>query len=170
MVKACLELPPEKLGEFHMLVKHTLQLKRMSLKQLQMLAGKLNWAATVVRGGRSYFHRLLDVMKPLCASHHKVVIPDSLREDLVWWDELCHIVSSMGNVGSHPTSQWVHVYVDASLKGGGMACGSDWSFVSWTCETLEWAGVHINVQEIMAIAMAIHRWAPYWSNASIIIH
>ena len=51
-----------------------------------------------------------------------------------------------------------------------MTWGSDWSYVHWESDLPHLAGMHINVKEILAIVMAVRRWAPLWSNASVIIH
>ena len=117
-VKACLELPPDKLIKFSRLIKDTLSQKRISLKQLQVLAGKLNWAAAVVRGGRVYLRRVIDMMKPMHALRHKALISNEMREDLLWWDKFLLVFN--GKSWFHTTSQWVNVYVDASNVGGGM--------------------------------------------------
>ena len=167
-VKGCLELPPAKLAEFHALVKETRLKRRLSLKQLQVLAGKLNWAAMVVRGGRIYLRRILDVMKPLRASHHRAIIPSAMHDDLRWWDVFLRTFN--GKTLFAPTSMWVNVYVDASLKGGGMAWGKDWAFTHWQSDMPEAADAHINVKETLAVGMAVRRWAPFWGNASVIIH
>lgn len=167
-IKTVLELPAQKLVEFHQVVRDMLARKRASLKQLQVLAGKLNWAAAVVRGGRIYLRRILEVMRPLRASHHKALITDDMREDLIWWDTF--LESFNGRTWFHFTSQWVNVFVDASLKGGGMTWGSDWCYVNWESDVPELAETHINVKEILAILMAVRRWAPVWSHASVTIH
>jgi hypothetical protein len=122
----------------------------------------------VVRGGRIYLRRILDVMKPLRASHHRVIIPNAMHDDLRWWDNF--LCAFNGRTLFAPTSQWVNVYVDASLTGGGMAWGKDWSFVDWQADFPTAAKDHINVKETLAIGMAVRRWAPKWVNASVIIH
>jgi hypothetical protein len=162
-VKGCLELPPEKLAEFHTLVKETRLKKRISLKQLQVLAGKVNWTAMVVHGGRIYLRKILDVMKPLRASHHRV-----RHDDLRWWDNF--LCTFNGRTLFAPTLQWVNVYVDVSLTEGGMAWGKDWSFVDWQADFPAAAKDHINVEETLAIGMAVRHCAPQWVNASAIIH
>ena len=49
-----LRLPEEKLNAFDELLYSYSQRKRLSLKQAQHLAGKLNWATQVVSPGRPY--------------------------------------------------------------------------------------------------------------------
>ena len=167
-VKACLELPPDKLIAFHGLVKDTLLQRRLSLKQLQVLAGKLNWAAAVVRGGRVYLRRVLDMMRPMHAFRHKALISDDMREDLLWWDNFLTVFN--GKSWFHPTSRWVNVYTDASGRGGGMVWGQDWAFVDWDVDFPEAAESHINVKETLAIGLAVRKWAPQWTHASVVIH
>ena len=106
--RACLELPPEKLAQFRTVIKESLSRKRLTLKQLQSLAGKLNWAAGVVRGGRTYLRRVLDAMRPLRAAHHKIVVSDTMRQDLKWWDTFLEIFN--GIRWFKPVSKWVNVY------------------------------------------------------------
>ncbi len=166
--RACLELPSKKLQEFRDLIKDALSRSRMNLRQLQVLAGKLNWASAVVRGGRAYLRRVLDAMRPLRVAHHKIRIPEDMRDDLRWWDEF--LVVFNGVRWFRPTSHWPNVYVDASLRGGGMAWQGDWAFIDWSSETPALAEAHINIKEIMVITMAVRRWAPFWRNASVTIH
>lgn len=163
-----LELPGDKLVEFHDLIKSTLALPRISLRQLQVLAGKLNWASAVVRGGRSYLRRVLDLMKPLHASRHKARIPQSMRDDLTWWDQYLHIFN--GRSWLHKARGWVHVYVDACNVGGGMAWGNEWAYVHWATDVPLAASAHINVKEALIVSLAVNRWAHLWANCMVVVH
>ena len=163
-----LELPRDKLDDFHKVIKEALACKRMSLRQLQVLAGKLNWASAVVRGGRSYLRRVLDAMRPLRNTHHKALIPPPMKEDLEWWDRFLHLFN--GKSFFPTATRWVNIYVDASTKGGGMVWDRDWAYVNWHSDVPEMAEAHINIKEIMAITWAVRRWAPYWANASVTVH
>jgi hypothetical protein len=167
-VEGCLSLPLDKLASFHKLIKDTLELKRISLKELQHLAGKLNWAASVVRGGRIYLRRVLDLMKPLHASRHKVIIPSSMKLDLEWWDKFLAFFN--GKSWICRARKWVNVYVDACNKGGGMQWDADWHYVNWEKDLPEVANAHINVKETLAIGLAVRKWAPMWVNSSVVIH
>ena len=83
-----LRLPRSKLGELRQLEDSLAPLARISLRQLQGLAGKLNWISHVIFGGRTYLRRILDAMKPLREARHKVKITEELRCDLKWWSAL----------------------------------------------------------------------------------
>ncbi|XP_041368508.1 uncharacterized protein LOC121382893 [Gigantopelta aegis] len=47
--------------------------KRATKRQLQSLAGKLNFAGNVVRGGRTFLRRILDAISNMQQPHHKPV-------------------------------------------------------------------------------------------------
>ena len=74
----CKRLPNEKMQALKLY-------KRTSKKQLQSLAGKLDWAAGVIYGGRVFLRRVLDAIHPLSAAHHKCVISPAIRLDIQWW-------------------------------------------------------------------------------------
>ena len=80
-----MRLPEGKLRKFELLVDSALGQTRLTLKQLQALAGKLNWACSVVRGGRIYLCRLLDAMKPLKKARHNLRMTLRMKSDLLWW-------------------------------------------------------------------------------------
>ncbi len=58
---------------------------RANMRQLQSLAGSLNWACQAVRGGRFFLRRVLDVIKRLRAPAHKAKLDTSFKEDVMWW-------------------------------------------------------------------------------------
>ena len=167
-VQGCMELPSDKLSEFKALILATLGQKRISLKQLQHLAGKLNWASSVVRGGRIYLRRILDLMRPLARSHHKALVPLSMRLDLLWWKDYLTVFN--GKSWLCGFKRWVNVYVDACGKAAGMVWGRDWLYCNWALDMPELDSQHINVKETVAIGLAVRRWAPLWSGCSVMIH
>ena len=85
-----MSLPPYKLEQFRDLISESL-----NRKQIQQLAGKLNWASSVVRGGRAYLRRILDVMQPLQNNRHKIRVPASMQEDLLWWNKFLPVFNSV---------------------------------------------------------------------------
>ncbi len=59
--------------------------KRMSKTQLQSLAGKLNWAATVFPWGRTRLGSIFQLIRDLNKGNHKAIKTAALAEDLAWW-------------------------------------------------------------------------------------
>ena len=71
-VHMLLTLPGNKVIELLDLLRTFTRKHHASLKQLQSLAGKLNWAAQVIRGGRHFLRRILDAMGKLQQPRHKI--------------------------------------------------------------------------------------------------
>ncbi|KAL9955063.1 hypothetical protein ACROYT_G042667 [Oculina patagonica] len=79
---ACtMTLPDDKLAELLEQVIEFQNKQRATKKQLQRLAGKLNWACRVVYGGRTFLWRILDTMNALSPSG-KYRLDQSFRNDL----------------------------------------------------------------------------------------
>ena len=87
-------------------------------------------------------------MRPLHASHHTIIILESMHDDLLWWDNFLSTFN--GKTLCAPISYWVRVYADASHAGSGMAWGNGWAFMDWESEVPEDTEAHINIKEILA--------------------
>ena len=66
-----LRLPQQKLEAFSDLLHDFSERKRLSLQQLQRLAGKLNWATQVICHGRHYPRIIFEAMHGLKHRSHK---------------------------------------------------------------------------------------------------
>lgn len=76
-------LPAGKLTELQDVVLEFQNKQRASKKQLQRLAGKLNWACRVVYGGRTFLRRILDTLNSLSSSG-KFKLNGKFRSDIMW--------------------------------------------------------------------------------------
>ena len=166
-IRDLLVLPEKKLSEFESLVNDMLQRQRVCLKQLQSLAGKLNWASSVVRGGRIYLRRILDMMKPLRRSHHKLRISKGMRADLEWWSTFLRIFNGK-SVLSY-VNRTHYVYVDACNVGGACFYNGDWKYINWKVDYPGLANVHINVKEAMMVVVAAQKWGRFWADDDVIV-
>ena len=106
---------------------------RANKRQLQSLAGSLNWACQAVRGGRFFLRRVLDVINSLKAPGHKIKLSDTFKRDIDWW--LRYIHEFNGVVYYRIADKQYTVHTDASKSGGGGAfCGGDWVYVNWNVD------------------------------------
>ena len=62
-------------------------MRRATKRQFQSLAGRLSWAAGVVRGGRVFLRRVFDKISTLKHASHRSIIDSNVRADLIWWHE-----------------------------------------------------------------------------------
>ena len=81
----CLRLPDDKLLQIRHELSLFLHRKRASKKQLQSLAGKLNFCASVVYGGRVFSRRIIDTINLLKEGNHKIRLNNSIKADIRWW-------------------------------------------------------------------------------------
>ena len=84
-VSMSMRLPDDKHHSFTQELQEFLLHKRAPKRQLQMIAGRLSWAAGVVRGGRVFLRCILDQIGFLKHASHKAVISPEMRKDLLWW-------------------------------------------------------------------------------------
>ena len=167
-VSFTLELPQQKLNEFYAILLQFASRKRASLRQLQQLAGRLNWACQVVRGGRCYLRRILDMIKPLKLAHHKVVLFESFYADIDWWLQFLPVFNGKRLVLNHAPLH--DVFVDASGTGSGFVFDTDWGYCGWRDIEDSVNHFHINEKEILSAVLAARRWAPRWANSRVLFH
>ena len=116
-------------NEFYAILLQFAARKRARLRQLQQLAGCLNWACQVVRGGRCYLRRILDVIKPLKLAHHKVVLSESFYADIDWCLQFLPVFNGKCLELHH--APVYDVFVDASGTGSGFVFDTDWAYCGW---------------------------------------
>jgi hypothetical protein len=142
--------------------------KRASKRQLQSLAGSLNWACQAVRGGRFFLRRVIDVINRLKASAHKAILGVPFKEDILWWLRYLSIFN--GVVYYRLADNQLAVHTDACDIGGGAFWGGDWYYMNWKIDLGQsYHRLHINYKEVLAIVMAVYRWAPRWRNCDILV-
>lgn len=166
-IAMCLRLPDEKLIQ----VRHELSLflhrKRASKKQLQSLAGKLNFCASVVYGGRVFSRRIIDTINLLKEGNHKIKLSSSIKADILWWHSF--MISFNGRSMLLDKQPVTSVFTDSCNLGAGAIYNGDWFYTNWKLDWPEVANFHINGKEILAVFLAICRWAPAWANKRIYI-
>ena len=148
-------LPPGKLAELHQVASRFLTKRRASKKQLQQLAGKLNWACRVVYGGRTFLRVILDMMNSLVSSSAKMRLSAEFHEDVRWWHSfLKHFNGRCAFLRQQPTTD---VQTDACQLAAGAYFRGDWLYLNFDVDTPELAKLHINHKEVLAqIFAAFH--------------
>ena len=106
----CLTLPVRKLNETLELLHWFKQKSRASKKQLQRLAGKLNWACRVIRGGRTYLRRVLNLQNSIKLPYHKAKLTVEFHKDVDWWIKF---MSQFNGVSMFTKSSVGTVHIDA---------------------------------------------------------
>lgn len=113
-----IRLPQSKLEELKAELAEFQMRQRASKKQLQSLAGKLNWASAVVRGGRVFLRRIINGIMRLKRDWHKLRLSGDILLDIKWWHNF--IVSFNGKSLLLSEVPVTSAATDACMKGAGV--------------------------------------------------
>ena len=163
----CLRLPDEKIIQIREELARFQGRKRASKKQLQSLAGKLNFCASVVFGGRVFSRRIIDTVNMLKADHHKVRLSGNIRADISWWYSFMATFNGKSMLLDHQPI--ISVFTDSCDIAAGRVYNGDWYYLNWELDWPFVANLHINSKEVLAVFLAVCRWAPCWRNKRICI-
>ena len=129
-VSRSLRLPPEKLSSLHSLCEGWLSRKVCSKRVLLSLIGVLHHASTVIRPGRSFVRRLIDLSTSVRLLDRPLRLNCSAHEDIAWWHAMAADWNGVGwfdALGLRSPS--VFLQSDAS---GSWGCGVRWGD-RWFC-------------------------------------
>ena len=166
-----LSVDEDRLVEIQDLVEEWMCKSHMSRKEVETVAGKLGFVASVVRPGRLFVSRVLEFLRgmpkvgkfPLTAEFHK---------DLLWWKTFLPLYNG---VSMMPWENWSGpdeiVASDACLQ----ACGA------WSCTRLEFFHLRfpdfilqqelsINALELLTVVVAAKVWGKHWRGKRIVVH
>ena len=167
-VNMCLWLPNDKL---HQIRDELLQFQtrtRASKKQLQSLAGKLNFCAGVVFGGRVFLRRIIDSINLLKADNHKMKLTAGIRADVSWWQSFMSTFN--GKSMLLDTQHIQSTFTNSCTHAAGGTYDGDWFYINWELDWPLVSHLHINSKEILAAFLAVCSWTPCWRNKCIFIH
>ena len=143
--------------------------RKCTKRELLSLIGKLIFISKVVRSGRSFVRRLIEVSKRAKHLHHRIKLDRSAQEDITWW--LLYLPSWNG-ISIFMDSYWstnvdVQLFTDASdIAVAGFFQG-EWFTVSLDSRT---KSMSINWRELYAIVIAIATWGQRLKGKQILIH
>ena len=164
-----LRLPEEKLTEIRALILSWLHKKVAVARDLKSLVGKLENACKVVRPGRSFLRRMLDLLRGVHSNRRLIRLSEAFRSDVLWWHTFLEGWNSMSMIpygDSRPADVVVHN--DAS---GALGCAARWQNgwfqYSWP---LERRTTHISPKEALPIVLACAVWGKVWSNKKIQVY
>ena len=113
-VNMCLRLPDVKLNQIRADLSLFETRTRVSKKQLQSLAGKLNFCAGVVFGGRVFLRRIIDSINLLKGDNHKMKLSADIRADISWWQSFMSTFNGKSMLLDRQHIQ--SVFTDSALK------------------------------------------------------
>ena len=167
-IKLTLSLPAVKLAELRSAITTFTQRKHASKRQLQQLAGRLNWACKVVFGGRTFLRRVLDLMNTLPNPASKCRLTLDFHRDMAWWDRFLDTFN--GQCDFFDSRPITDLQTDACNSALGAFFHGDWFYSHIAVDHPSLLHMHINFKEALCIIFSAHRWAPSWRNKNIVVY
>jgi hypothetical protein len=158
-----------------------------SAVELQSLAGKLNFACSVVRPGRFYIRHILQQVRAIGAMRSertgrplprlaRVALPPSVREDVSWWAEFLPRWNGQSLLYDleWETAPSISLSTDACRTGYGGYFQGRWFAGRWSPAVLAMAQgektVSMPFLEMLALVIAAGTFGHLWQRRKITFH
>jgi len=163
-------LPPDKISKCIWLISEFMHKKKVTLKEIQSLLGFLNFACSIVKPGRAFLRRLIDLTIGVRSPHHLIRLNKSVKADLqLWLSFLSQYNGRTFFVDEHwLNSDKLNLFTDASgALGFGAICNTHWCYGRWPAE---WAYMNIAILEFYPIVLSLYLWGHEMGNKSIVFY
>ena len=185
-IKMEVSLPQDKLKRLVELVDSFSDKATATKKELQELCGHLAHASRVVRGGRTFSRRVINLLKFMGDKVKVVRLPEWFKDDIHWWRRFCMLFNGAAKI-LRPCDEGPVVDTDSSMTGFGACCEGDWLVGAWKNKAyLELYSMFedhhilkppseydetadINLLEVWPVVAAASRWGSQWSGRKVVI-
>ena len=133
-----------------------------------MLLGKLSFVAKVVKPGRLFVRRLIDLSTTVQRLNHHLSLNSEFREDILWWHRFILDWNGVAIIQCPPvTSDDLTLFTDAfGTLGFGAVYQTHWFSSTWPPHLQ----LHpINYKELFAVVVAAQVWGHSWQNKQIVV-
>lgn len=94
--------------------------------QIQRLCGVLSHCSKVVRGGRTFSHRIIHLLKGLAVQRKRIKLSACFHADLQWWVALSFWFNGKAVMINRKFTVGPTLITDSSFRGYGLVIDSDW--------------------------------------------
>ena len=165
-IEFIIRLPEEKLRELMDTLQVWKDKKKCKKRELQSLIGSLSFACKVVKCGRMFLRRLIDLSTTVTGKNHYIDITAEGRKDIWWWLEFLPTWNGVEVIQSRPIlSVDIRLFTDASDVGLGGFYNGQWFSIS-----LEGKVKHsIGYFELLSIVVAVLCWGSNWRDSQVVL-
>ena len=164
-VARTIKLPTDKYNELKLALSTWVNKKKCTKRQLLSLIGSLSFACKVVKPGRIFLRRLIDLSTTVMNLNHHISLTVDARADILWWHSFLPQWNGVEYFQTAPISaDSLSLFTDASNVGLGAIYGKHWLSYPWPQHFTQF---HINFKEFFAITAAVITWGSSWRNKQI---
>ena len=166
-ISMTIEIPHEKLSEATANLHKWNDRRTCTKRQLKSIIGKLSHIGKVVRPGRMFTRRLIDLSTTVERMHHHITLNTEAKADILWWINFLPqwTASSMIPPILAIRSTDLQLYSDASDIGYGATFGNSWIQGAWNHFE---SALSIDYRELFAITAATFTWGHNWQGKRIV--
>lgn len=160
-------LPTDKLARLKLMICSWSRKKVCTKREILSLIGHLSHACKVIKPGRPFLRRLIELSTKAKKMHHHLRLNRATRSDLGWWKFFLDHWNGRGLMAA--LSKCPHDITVTSDASGSWGCGAFckklWFSMEWgDC----WKDVHITIKELLPIIIASAIWGPEWIGRHIL--
>ena len=169
-VAMTVRLPAEKMEKIQLLAREWSATRKCTKRELLSLIGLLAFACKVVKPGRIFLRRLIDLSTTVSSLDHHIYLNAEARADIDWWLNFFPDWNGLAIIHPTPiTSIELKLFTDASDVGLGCVYGKKWLFSGWREDWAPSLRHHINLRELFAVWAAVFTWGQDWEDREIVI-
>ncbi len=140
-------------------------------RQLLSLIGKLAFSAKVIRSGRTFLRRLIDLSKSVKYLHYKIKLNVQARKDMEWW---LKCIDTHNGITLFP-QDWsdasvLELWTDASNAAAAAVFENDWFVIPFVGDSKWMVEKPIHWRELYAVVKCIKTFARRLANRRIVLH
>ena len=167
-ISMTLQITPDRLAEIKILLENWMTKQSATLKEMQSLLGKLNFAASTVRSGRIFVSRLINVLSSF-PKHGRRKVSREIRKDIEWW---LYFMEDFDGITIMPQINWDAPDTVFSSDANLTTCGGHSyntvfykRFPAWL---LARSDISINEKELITVVVALKLWRNNITNRNIL--
>ena len=163
-------LPREKVDKCREAILQLLSRKKVTLKELQSLIGLLNFACSIIKPGRVFLRRLINLTIGVIRPTYFIRLTLEVKKDLRIWQQFLTSFNcqSMFLEEVWTSSGALCFYTDAAQSCGfGTIFGTHWTYGRWPDK---WKQQDISVLELYPIVLGVHLWAARLKNKRVLFY
>jgi hypothetical protein len=141
-------------------------------RQILSLIGKLEFISRVVKPGRTFIRRMIDMSKRAKHLHYRIKLTRQFQEDVKWW---LFFLPSWNGVSIMAEDVWnssnkLQLFTDASDQAVSAYLNGQWCILPLTHEFIYIRTSSINFRELYAIVMALCTWATTLAGTKLLLY
>ena len=175
-ISQTIKLPADKFNALMIKLEQWRNKKKCTKRELLSLIGSLSFACKVVKSGRLFLRRLIDLSTTVHRLHHHITLNKEAMADIKWWVDFVPSWHGVELIQPPPISSVdISLATDASSLGIGAVYGDLWfSFPLHSFSSLKFIpsdsdGFDINFWELFALVTAVFTWGEHWVNKQVVI-